>query len=247
MNPFSTNTCQSIANTNIQGNQLFDTLSFGLLTVGEENHINEQFQGHTWHHNQQVIWSGIQPTIVQLWADKRNMQTLTTAMGPLRIPKDPRCLKKENSQEEWSRYMKGASAIFAWHIIKGEKVTMLSPPPPERFNPCGLTNYQLIEEPILKTERSGRAALRIYMVHPDVEGAEDFYYQIWPTDETHIWTEKFGMQHTRLQMWRTVTLNKDVIRVLEVSEARIIDSLSYFLTHNLEAWASESMQYARTM
>jgi hypothetical protein len=187
------NTCQSIANTNVNGSQLFDISSFGFLTVEEEKQMSEQFQGHTWHLNHQVLWSGIRPTVVQLWADKRNMQTLTTAMGPLKMPEDPRCLRKEKSPERWSRYMKGASALFAWHILRGEKVTVLSPPPPERFNPCGLTNYQLIEEPILKTEISGRASLRIYMVHPDVLGAEDFCYQIWPTDETHVWTEKFGV------------------------------------------------------
>lgn len=46
--------------------------------------------------------------------------------------------------------MKGASAIFAWFVSRGEKVTVLSPPPPSRFHPIGLTNFQEIEKPILK-------------------------------------------------------------------------------------------------
>jgi hypothetical protein len=137
--------------------------------------------------------------------------------------------------------MKGASALFAWHILRGEKVTVLSPPPPERFNPCGLTNYQLIEEPILKTEISGRASLRIYMVHPDVVGAEDFCYQIWPTDETHVWTEKFGVLHTKLQTWRTVRMTQDVTTILEASKAGLIDSLLCILTRNAETRTSESI------
>jgi hypothetical protein len=41
------NTCQSIANTNVKGSQLFDISSFGFLTVEEEKQMSEQFQGHT--------------------------------------------------------------------------------------------------------------------------------------------------------------------------------------------------------
>ncbi|OJJ29603.1 hypothetical protein ASPWEDRAFT_81537, partial [Aspergillus wentii DTO 134E9] len=68
--------------------------------------------------------------------------------------------------------IKGASALFAWHICEGEEVTVLTPPPPCRFHPSGFTSYQVIEEPILKG------------AHPDVKGAEDFRYQIWPVDKT---------------------------------------------------------------
>jgi len=80
--------------------------------------------------------------------------------------------------------VKGASAVFAWYISRGEKITILSPPPPERFHPSGLTNCQAREEPILKGKIRGSAVLRIEMVHPTVEGAENFCYQIWPVDET---------------------------------------------------------------
>jgi len=223
MNAISMNTCHSMSNSNIQGSQPFGTLSLGFLTVEEERQISEQFQGHIWHHNSQVLWSGIPPTSVELWADKYNMQTLTTAMGPLKMPEDQRYLRKDMSQKSWSRYMKGASAVFAWHILRGERVTVLTPPPPERFNPCGLVNYQLIEEPILKRERDGRAALRIDMVHPDVKGAEDFSYQIWPVDETHVWIEKFGLQHKKLREWRTAKLTQEAIGSLQSALERDVE------------------------
>jgi hypothetical protein len=77
------------------------------------------------------------------------------------IPENPLCLKGRKSQNQWSKYVKGASAVFAWHISRGEKITVLSPPPPERFHPSELTNYQAIEEPILKGEIGGSAVLRI--------------------------------------------------------------------------------------
>jgi hypothetical protein len=90
------------------------------------------------------------------------------------------------------KYVKGASAIFAWYISRGERVTVLLPPPPERFHPSGQTNYQEIEEPIVKGILGTSAVSRIEMVHPTVKGAENIYYQIWPVDNTITWTARFG-------------------------------------------------------
>jgi hypothetical protein len=64
------------------------------------------------------------------------------------------------------------------YISRGEKVTVISPPPPERFHPSGQTNYQAIEEPIVKGMLGTSAISRIKMVHLTVKGAENFYYQI---------------------------------------------------------------------
>ena len=174
------------------------------LTVEEEDQISQQFQGHRWRHNMQVMWSGVPRECAQRWADERKMQTLTTAMGPLMMTEHSLCLKSKKSPKRWSKYMKGASAVFALHISKGEKITVLSPPPPHRLHPSGLTNYQAIEEPILKGELGGDAVSRIEMAHPTVKGAENFCYQVWPVDETHTWVTKFGMLPLRKQCWRTV-------------------------------------------
>jgi hypothetical protein len=53
------------------------------LSAEEEAQIHRQFQGDTWRRNKQVLWSGILRDEAQRWADGHEMQTLTTAMGPL--------------------------------------------------------------------------------------------------------------------------------------------------------------------
>lgn len=105
------------------------------LTVEEAAQIIRQFQSDEWAHNGQLLWSGVPLAIAEEWAHKHNLQTLSAAMGPLMRENHPNCLKSKKSQHQWSQYMRGASAIFAWHIARGETVTMLSPPPPERFHP----------------------------------------------------------------------------------------------------------------
>jgi hypothetical protein len=154
------------------------------LRADEEAQIHWQFQGDTWRRNRQVLWSGIPREEAQHWADKHEMQTLTTAMGALMDLSHPLCLRNQKSSDAWSKYIKGASAIFAWYISRGERVTVLSPPPPERFHPSGQTNYQAIEEPIVKGLLGTSTVSRIEMVHPTIKGAEDVYYQIWPVDNT---------------------------------------------------------------
>jgi hypothetical protein len=67
------------------------------------------------------MWSGMQREYAQAWADKHDMATLTTAMGPLMNPEHPLCLKRQKKWSgAWSKYIKGASAVFASHILKGE-------------------------------------------------------------------------------------------------------------------------------
>jgi hypothetical protein len=72
------------------------------------------------------------------------MQTLTIAMGSLMDLSHPLCLRNQKSSKAWGKYIKGASAIFALYISRGERLIVLSPPPPERFHPSGQTNYQAI-------------------------------------------------------------------------------------------------------
>jgi hypothetical protein len=101
------------------------------LSVQEALDISERFKSDEWIPNGQVLWSGVPRGIAQGWADSRHLQTLTTAMGPLMNEKHPDCLKTKKTPRQWSRYIHGASAVFAWHIAQGEKVTLLSPPPPQ--------------------------------------------------------------------------------------------------------------------
>ncbi|KAI9934846.1 hypothetical protein ASPWEDRAFT_44372 [Aspergillus wentii DTO 134E9] len=178
------------------------------LTLEEATPICNRFHGAEWQHGGQVMWSGVPRKLVQAWADRHGMQTLTTAMGPLMIHDHPQCLwsrktRKGKTSKWWSRYMKGASAMYAYHIAQDEGiVTVLSPPPPDQYNPYGGSNYQTIEEPILKGKLGPKVA-RIEMVHPTIPGAEEFRYQIWPKDETGSWYENFG-HPTPETHWRAV-------------------------------------------
>ncbi|KAH8653992.1 hypothetical protein BGZ60DRAFT_419120 [Tricladium varicosporioides] len=174
------------------------------LRADEEAQIHRQFQGDKWRRNNQVLWSGILRDEAQSWANKHEMQTLTTAMGPLMDPSHSLCLQNQKSSNAWGKYVKGASAIFAYYISRGERVTVLSPPPPERFHPSGQTNYQAIEEPIVKGLLGTSIVSQIEMVHPTVKGAEDTYYQIWPVDDTATWTAKFGELGVQKRRWRMV-------------------------------------------
>jgi hypothetical protein len=140
----------------------------------------------------------------QKWADHYNMQTLTTAMGPLMDEKSSLCPRRKKSDKAWSKYIHGASAIFAWHIAKSDRVTVLCPPPPQRFHPSGLSFFQTIEEPILRAAISKGAVLRIDLVHPLVKEAENFRYQLWPQDETEVWVAAYGTGLCYKCAWRMV-------------------------------------------
>jgi len=194
------------------------TTRLNYVTVEEEKQICQQFQGHSWRRNSQVMWSGMQREFAQRWADEHDMQTLTTVMGPLMRPKDPLCRKEKKSPKEWSQYIKGASALFAWHISSGDRVTVLLPPPPGRFHPSGETNFQGIEEPILKGEIGGRAVKRIELVHPTVKGAESFRYQFWPLDETKVWIATFGASIPR-PLWRKIRISLEVLNIKKLVNA----------------------------
>ncbi|KAF2752918.1 hypothetical protein EJ05DRAFT_421033, partial [Pseudovirgaria hyperparasitica] len=174
-----------------------------LLSVEEAEQIQRQFD-HECRKDSQVLWTGIPREKAQAWADKRNLQTLTTVMGPLMDERHSSCLKPKKSARQWTIYVKGASALFACHILKSSKVTVLSPPPPEKLNPSGYTNYQLIEEPILKGVIGGRCVKSIHMIHPTVKGAEEFSYQSWPIDRTQEWAEKFPSPEIVRIPWRLV-------------------------------------------
>lgn len=162
------------------------------LTTNEATQICCRFHTDIWQPGCQVMWSGVPRNLVQTWADQHGMQTLTTAMGPLMVHDHAQCLWTRKSSKAWSRYMKGASAMYAYHIAQDEGlVTVLTPPPPQRYNPFGGSNYQTVEEPILKGNLGPKVS-KIEMVHPTIPGAEEFHYQIWPNDEKSSWHGHFG-------------------------------------------------------
>ena len=152
------------------------TNSRPFLTCEEKAQICEMFERSRWHRNMQVLWSGIPREFAQRWANEREMQTLTTAMGNLMVSDHPNCLKLQKSSEQWSRYIKGASALFAQRISKGEVATVLLPPPPHTLHPSCCTSYQAIEEPIVKGMLRTGTVSRIEMVYLTVKGAENICY-----------------------------------------------------------------------
>ena len=106
--------------------------------------------------------------------------------------------------------MKGASAMFAYHIAQdGDVVTVLSPPPPDRYNPYGGSNYQTLEEPILKGKLGPRVA-RIEMVHPTILDAQEFRYQLWPQDQRNNWYDMFGHPSADIH-WRHVAAHRSLL------------------------------------
>lgn len=178
------------------------------LSLQEAVQILRQFQSDNWLPNGQVLWSGMLREQAQQWADRHRLQTLTTAMGPLMDVKHPNCLKLRKNSEQWSKYVHGASAIFAWRIAKGEEVTLLSPPPPERFHPSGLSYYQVIEEPIIRGLFGQNAVHKINIVHPLIKESDEFFYELWPNDRSNKWVERFGLRACKMK-WRQVRHSED--------------------------------------
>jgi hypothetical protein len=201
------------------------------LSVQEAAQIIKQFQSENWIPNGQVLWSGILREKAQEWADRHQLQTLTTAMGPLMNEKHPECLKSKKNLRQWSRYVHGASAIFAWRIAQGEKVTLLSPPPPERFHPSGLSYYQLIEEPIIQGLINQNAVQKILITHPMIAENEDeeSFYELWPNDRREKWVEQFGSRPYKMK-WRQVGHSSDIaeLRSLVTSSEGHITSSEQF-------------------
>ncbi|GFF24812.1 reticulocyte-binding protein 2 homolog a [Aspergillus udagawae] len=206
------------------------------LSVQDAVQIFEQFHSNNWIPNGQVLWSGIPRRTAQEWADKHHLQTLTTAMGLLMDENHPDCPRWKKTSQQWSKYIHGASAIFAWRIAQGEKVTVLSPPPPERFHPSGLSSYQVIEEPIIKGLICQSAVDQILMAHPTVTESEDFLYEAWPEDQSSLWLARFGSRGTK-RKWRDTGHGADKLRlkqlVVAYSEQRIL-SIEHTDANHLE-------------
>ena len=185
----------------------FLALLHQFLTDSEAVDILRQFRGcGRWESNRQVLWTGMNQETVQIWADEHGLITLTTALGRLKDLTHPACLRRVKSDKAWSKYMKGASALFALCIAQEEhgSVLLVTPPPGERFHPRGGTSFQLIEAPILAGLWGPSYLERINMVHPHVDLAKDYQYQFWPQDEVGGWTDMFEHCPHDKVVWRAV-------------------------------------------
>lgn len=109
------------------------------------------------------------------------------------------------------------------YLKRRKGYSIIAPPPPERFHPSGQTNYQAIEEPILKGEKEDGSRLRLEIVHPMVEGAENFIYQIWPVDQKNTWVERFGTLAQGARCWRLVKEIPEKARTREIPQCAVAD------------------------
>jgi hypothetical protein len=157
------------------------------LTDIEAKEIMEQFDKVFLRPGCQVMWTGVPRDWAQEWANCHGLQTLSTAMGPLMETNHTACRKRIMSSKQWSNYVRGASLLFAGCLPKGHMITVLTMPPPVRFNPTGQSTYQELEEPVLKGRQGGGSVLKIEIVHLTVIGLEDVRYQLWPSDEVGDW------------------------------------------------------------
>jgi hypothetical protein len=179
------------------------SLLLNYVSIQEAVHILRQFRGPQWRCNQQVLWSGVSQQMVQRWADDHSLQTLTAAMGPLKNKHRVSPLRSRKERLRWSKYMKGASAMFAWCVSQGERCALLCRPPEQRFHPLGISTYQSIEEPILKGLYGSAAISQITVYHPDVADAKDFGYQLWPADNVEEWVRRYGdCKWNKKRAWR---------------------------------------------
>lgn len=176
------------------------------LSENEADLIIQRFSGGDFVPNGQVLWSGMHREEAQTWGNHHGLQTLTSAMGPLMDPEHLMFAKKLKSDAQWSQYVKGASILFAQHIARGERVVVLCRPPPEKFHPSGITNYQALEEPVLKACIGMNSQFVLEMCHPMVPGAENYCYEVWPTDKTTKWVKRFGSAVDENHKWREVKL-----------------------------------------
>ncbi|KAG8627836.1 hypothetical protein KVT40_003709 [Elsinoe batatas] len=155
-------------------------------------------------------------------------------MGPLMDSTHPRCLKTRKTDRQWRIYIRGAAALFASYIAKGSKVIVLSQPPPQKLNPSGHTNYQVVEEPILKGFVGDSSVGRIDMVHPTVQGAEDCVYQSWPVDNTEEWVAKYRDSICAEPHWRCVKVYPEIKMIISITAVPLADPLIAVLAVGLE-------------
>lgn len=152
------------------------------LTREEAEQIIERFKEIPQSYDKLLFWTGIPREWVQQWADDRGMLTLTSAMGYLMDRTDQRCLKSFKEQEEWSKYVRGASGIFARFACRRGIIRVLTLPPYWAKFIRPESTYRTIEEPVLKGTSGCCCAVQINTVHL-LKTLEQLEYQTWPENQ----------------------------------------------------------------
>ncbi|KAI7505956.1 hypothetical protein KC347_g7827, partial [Hortaea werneckii] len=187
------------------------------LSQDEVTQLNQVFNIALQHDSALVFWTGISPELARDWARRNGLKTLTIAMGDLytdNVRKPSRSAKPSKSKS-WSRYMKGASWIFAQHACQGRCAIVLTNAPPHVYSQRIHSNYREIEEPILKGFEAGRRTIQIDYVHPRVPGAAGFRYQSWPKDCSAEW----------LDFLECITIKDIVKRFVQCAFVRLLEEV----------------------
>lgn len=150
------------------------------LSQSEMIRLNQTFERSLQDDRALVFWTGVSPNLAKDWACMNSLKTLSMAMGALYNDHSHGSLRSQKSPKSWSKYMKGASWIFAQQACHDRCAIVLTNAPPNVYSTRERSNYRDIEEPILKGTEAGRHAIRIEYVHPTVPSAARFRYQIWP-------------------------------------------------------------------
>ena len=157
------------------------------LTQNEITQLNQAFEISLRYDSALVFWTGISPNLAKEWACRNDLKTLTMAMGPLYADNSYGSLRSQKSPKSWSRYMKGASWVFAQQACDNRRAIVLTNAPPNIYSTRQHSNYREIEEPILKGFEANRHVIQIDYVHPTVPSASSFRYQIWPDNRSSEW------------------------------------------------------------
>ncbi|KAI7531853.1 hypothetical protein KC331_g13882, partial [Hortaea werneckii] len=159
------------------------------LCQDEVKQLDQAFNISLQHDSELVFWTGISPGLACDWARRNGLKTLTMAMGNLYTENSRKPLRsaKRSKFKSWSRYMKGASWIFAQHACQGRRAIVLTNAPPHVYSKRKHSSYREIEEPILKGFEAGQRTNQIDYVHPNIPDAAGFRYQVWPKDWSAEW------------------------------------------------------------
>ena len=157
------------------------------LYQNEVTQLNQAFEISLQHDSALVFWTGISPDLARNWARRNNLKTLTMAMGSLYTENSKEGLRSQKITKSWSKYMKGASWVFAQQACHNRCAIVLTNAPPNVYSTRVHSNYREIEEPILKGFEAERHTIQIDYVHPAVPGAACFRYQVWPDNRSSEW------------------------------------------------------------
>jgi hypothetical protein len=87
-------------------------------------------------------------------------------MGPLMDTAHSSCPKPQKTKNEWKRYVKGASGLFAEYACKAGAVTVLMRPPEQQSTPRRDSTFWGIERPILIGEKGIQSGTKLVTIYP---------------------------------------------------------------------------------